>query len=206
MYLYDKIYFLISRLIFYMNIPKICNITSWCLLLLLWRNNSNSQSKLRWRSCICSQLSYCDNCIWKVSNTFLWEIKDPTHSTKVNHLDKGPSKEWPAWLIVVFTGVCLQWDSNRAPGVRGGAAAAGGPTREYMPVADKVWSGKTWPAEGPWFLIDQQQQQQLPSMPQPTTTADSSAPRQRYMIVSNWICISLTKLLVGYPDYYHVNI
>jgi len=37
-------------------------------------------------------------------------------------------------------------------------------------------------------------------MPQPTT-ADSSAPRQRYMIVSNWICISLTKLLVGYPDY-----
>jgi len=45
--------------------------------------------------------------------------------------------------IFIFTGVCLQWDSNRAPGVRGGAAAAGGPTREYMPVADKVGSGKT---------------------------------------------------------------
>lgn len=43
----------------------------------------------------------------------------------------------------VFIGVCLQWDSNRAPGVRGGAAAAGGPAREYMPVADKIRSGKT---------------------------------------------------------------
>lgn len=48
----------------------------------------------------------------------------------------------------------MQWDSNRAPGVRGGAAAAGGPAREYMPVADKIRSGKTRPAEGSWFLID----------------------------------------------------
>lgn len=45
-------------------------------------------------------------------------------------------------LFVFHTGVCLQWDSNRAPGVRGGAAAAGGPAREYMPVADKVRPGK----------------------------------------------------------------
>lgn len=48
----------------------------------------------------------------------------------------------------------MQWDSNRAPGVRGGAAAAGGPAREYMPVADKIRSGKTRPAEGSWFLIN----------------------------------------------------
>jgi len=73
----------------------------------------------------------------------------------VNCLDKDPSEECLLDLLLhVFTGVCLQWDSNRAPGVRGGAAAAGGPTREYMPVANKVRSSKTWPAEGPWFLID----------------------------------------------------
>jgi len=46
-------------------------------------------------------------------------------------------------IIFTYTGVCLQWDSNRAPGVRGGAAIAGGPTREYMPVANKVRSSKT---------------------------------------------------------------
>lgn len=64
---------------------------------------------------------------------------------EVNCLDKGPSVDClpDLSLLCVFTGVCLQWDSNRAPGVRGGAAAAGGPTREYMPVADKVRSGKT---------------------------------------------------------------
>lgn len=46
------------------------------------------------------------------------------------------------FFFVFYTGVCLQWDSNRAPGVRGGAAAAGGPAREYMPVADEVRPGK----------------------------------------------------------------
>lgn len=60
---------------------------------------------------------------------------------------------WPN-LSNLSTGVCVQWDSNRAPGVRGGAAAAGGPAREYMPVADKIRSGKTRPAEGSWFLIN----------------------------------------------------
>lgn len=61
-------------------------------------------------------------------------------SNKIRAVCKNISK---VLLIYVYIGVCLQWDSNRAPGVRGGAAAAGGPTREYMPVADKVRSGKT---------------------------------------------------------------
>lgn len=44
--------------------------------------------------------------------------------------------------LLNISGVCLQWDSNRAPGVRGGAAAAGGPARKYMPVANKIRSGE----------------------------------------------------------------
>lgn len=43
----------------------------------------------------------------------------------------------------LFLGVRLQWDSNRTPGVRRGVAAAGGPARKYMPVANKVRSGQT---------------------------------------------------------------
>jgi len=46
-------------------------------------------------------------------------------------------------IFYAYIGVCLQWDSNRTPGVRGGTAVAGGPAREYMSVVDEVRSSKT---------------------------------------------------------------
>ena len=57
---------------------------------------------------------------------------------RINILNKSAEKNNK---IIHYTGVRLQWDSNRTPGVRRGVAAAGGPARKYMPVANKVRSG-----------------------------------------------------------------
>lgn len=53
---------------------------------------------------------------------------------------------------VGFSGICVQWNCDWAPGVRRSASAARRPTRKYLPVADKVRPGKTRPTEGAWFL------------------------------------------------------
>lgn len=80
--------------------------------------------------------------------------------------------------MYVVTGVCLQWDSNRAPGVRGGVAAAGGSARKYMPVANQIRSGKTWPAQGSRFLMCE------PSMPLSNITPPLPSPFHLKLSVS----------------------
>lgn len=42
-----------------------------------------------------------------------------------------------------WAGICLQWNCDWAPGVRGSTSAARRPAREHLPVAHQVWPGET---------------------------------------------------------------